>query len=156
MSGIASRLLMIGNSLPSTQITLGRLSECGWGSYAADCVRDGERLLKSFQVDVVLAAETLPDGRGYDLADCVARQLGTLMVGVALSENALWLPVIDRGRRVLGSRAIGARMLEAELIRELTERAFARGASVAVAPGPEPRAAGVPRVSNRRRTISAA
>lgn len=130
MSATAFRLLMIGNSLPGTQITLGRLSECGWGSYAADNVCDGESLLKTFQIDIVLAAENLPDGRGYDLADCVARQLGTLMVGVALSENALWLPVIDRGRRVLGSRAIGARMLEAELIRELTERALARGASV--------------------------
>jgi len=156
MSGIAFRLLMIGNSSPSTQITLGRLSECGWGSYAADCVRDGERLLKSFQVDVVLAAECLPDGRGYDLADCVARQLGTLMVGVALSENALWLPVIDRGRRVLGSRAIGGRMLEAELIRELTERALARGGPVASAPGPQTRAAGVPRPSHRRRSTPAA
>jgi hypothetical protein len=156
MSATLFRLLMIGNSSPSTQVTLGRLSECGWGSYAADCVRDGEQVLKTFQVDVVLAAENLPDGRGYDLADCVARQSGTLMVGVALSENALWLPVIDRGRRVLGSRAIGARMLEAELIRELTERAFARGASVAAAPGPQARAAGVPRAAHRRRSTPAA
>jgi len=157
MAGIAFRILMIGNSSPSTHITLGRLSDCGWGSYTVDKMRDGEQLLKTFQVDIVLASETLPDGRGYDLADCVARQLGTLMVGVALSENALWLPVIDRGQRVLGSRAIGARMLEAELIKELTARALARGAPLNPSPTPAPRHAAPSRVGvPKRKNASAA
>ena len=159
MAGIAFRILMIGNSSPSTHITLGRLSDCGWGSYTVDKMRDGEQLLKTFQVDIVLASETLPDGRGYDLADCVARQLGTLMVGVALSENALWLPVIDRGERVLGSRAIGARMLEAELIKELTSRALARGAPLnpSPTPAPAPRHAAPSRVGvPKRKNASAA
>jgi len=157
MAGIAFRILMIGNSSPSTHITLGRLSDCGWGSYTVDKMRDGEQLLKTFQVDIVLASETLPDGRGYDLADCVARQLGTLMVGVALSENALWLPVIDRGQRVLGSRAIGARMLEAELIKELTSRALARGSPWNPAPEPAPKHAAPSRVGvPKRKNASAA
>ena len=147
MSATAFRILTIGNSSPSTNLTLGRLSECGWGSYAVDGVRDGENLLKTFQIDVVLASESLPDGRGYDLADCVARQLGTLMVGVALSENALWLPVIDRGHRVLGTRAIGARMLEAELIKELTARALTRQSAQLAQPTTT---ATLPRSSTRR------
>jgi len=157
MAATAFRILMIGNSSPSTQITLGRLSECGWGSYAVQNVRDGQELLKTFQVDVVLATESLPDGRGYDLAECVARQLGTLLVGVALSENALWLPVIQRGHRVLGTRAIGARMLEAELISELTSRALVRGGPVRPPEPQHKRAAPPPRpVAHRRKSASAA
>ena len=156
MVATAFRILMIGKSAPSTHVTLARLAECGWGSYAAPNVRDGQELLKTFQVDVVLATESLPDGRGYDLADCVARQLGSLLVGVALSENALWLPVIHRGHRVLGTRAIGSRMLEAELISELTSRALVRGASAVTTPPLMPTQAGPQPAGRRRRASSAA
>jgi len=157
MSAPAIRILLIGDSSASTNVILGRLMQCGWGSYVVHKVRDAEQMLKTFQVDVVLAAESLPDGRGYDLADCVARQRGSLLVGVALSENALWLPVIDRGQRVLGSRAIGARMLEAELIKELTARALERGAPPVLPPAPQPKRAAPPRNANpRRKSASAA
>lgn len=50
----------------------------------------------------------------------VERKGGSLLVGVALSEPALWLPVIEKGRRILGSRALNARMLEPELERLLS------------------------------------
>jgi len=157
MPATAIRILLIGDSSASTNVILGCLLQCGWGSYVVDTVRDAEQMLKTFQVDVVLAAETLPDGRGYDLAGCVARQRGTLLVGVALSENALWLPVIDRGRCVLGSRAIGARMLETELIKELTARSLERGAPLVRPPDPQPKRAAPPRNANpRRKSASAA
>lgn len=157
MAATAVRILLIGKSSPATGVTLARLAECGWGWYAVEKVRDGEDLLKTFQIDVVLATESLPDGRGYDLADCVARQLGTLLVGIALSENALWLPLIDRGQRVLGSRAIGARMLEAELIKELTARALERGAPPVMPPQPQPKRAAPPRTAApKRKNASAA
>lgn len=157
MAAKAVRILMIGKSPHSTGVTLRRLAECGWGSYTVEKIQDGQELLKTFQVDVVLAAESLPDGRGYDLADCVARQLGTLLVGVALSENALWLPVIQRGERVLGSRAIGARLLETELVKELTARALERGAPPVKPPDPQPKRAAPPRAAvAKRKNASAA
>lgn len=151
MSGKAVQILTIGKSTFSTGVTLARLAEYGWASYAVDGVRDGHDLLKTFQIDVVLAAESLPDGRGYDLADPVARQAGTLLVGIALSENALWLPVIDHGERVLGSRAIGARLLETELVKILAIRARERGAEPVTPPDPQPK-----RAAHRRKNASAA
>jgi hypothetical protein len=128
MAASSIRILVIGKPSSFTGLTLVRLSDCGWGFYTVENLRDARELLKTFQIDVVLAAESLSDGRGYDIAETIARQTGTLLVGVALSENSLWLPVIDRGTRVLGSRAIGAKLLEAELVRVLTKCADARGA----------------------------
>lgn len=157
MAGKAVRILTIGNSTFSTGVTLARLAECGWGSYAVAGVRDGLNFLKTFQIDVVLAAESLPDGRGYDVADPVARQAGTLLVGVALSENSLWLPVIDCGERVLGSRAIAARFLETELVKILAMRARERGMDPMIPPTPQPKRPAPPRsVGAKRKSASAA
>lgn len=156
MAAKAVRILTVGKSTFSTGVTLARLAECGWASYAVESVRDAHNLLRAFQIDVVLAAESLPDGRGYDLADCVARQAGTLLVGVALSENSLWLPVIDHGQRVLGSRAIGARVLETELVKILSIRARERGVEP-VTPAPQPKRAAPPRnAAPKRKNASAA
>jgi len=153
----AVRILTIGKPTFSTNSTLSRLAECGWGFYGVDGVREGRDVLKAFQIDVVLAAESLPDGRGYDLADSVVRQSGTLLVGVALSENSLWLPVVDHGEHVLGSRAIGARILESELVRILTIRARERGVEPVMPPKPQPKRAAPPRQApGRRRSAGAA
>jgi len=156
MAAKAVRILTIGKTTFSTGATLARLGECGWGSYAVESVRAAQDLLKTFQIDVVLATESLPDGRGYDLAECVARQRGTLLVGVALSENSLWLPVVDHGERVLGSRAIGARILESELVKMLTIRGRERGAEPVMPPKPQPKRAAPPRGSGARRKSASA
>jgi hypothetical protein len=57
--------------------------------------------------------------RGYALADAMRQHSGTLIVGVALSESSLWLPVIERGVTVLGKRALSHATLELELDRVL-------------------------------------
>jgi hypothetical protein len=94
---------------------LARLSDRGFGSRVVETLRDARDLLGTFRFDVVLAAEMLADGRGYDLAEIVARRSGTLLVSVALSASCLWLPVVERGVNVLGRRALNARALEVEL-----------------------------------------
>jgi hypothetical protein len=45
------------------------------------------------------------------------------MVGVALSESCLWLPVVDRGKHVLGKRALNAQALESEMENLLASQA---------------------------------
>ena len=80
----------------------------------ADTVAEAQTLLEEFRFPVVLARETLPDGNGYDLARTIARQRGTLFVGVALSET-LWLPVVERGSIVLGQRALNTSVFENEV-----------------------------------------
>jgi hypothetical protein len=78
-------------------------------------LREARDLFDTFDFRVVLATETLVDGRGYDLAESVSRRSRTLMVGVPLTETCLWLPVVYRGVHVLGRRALSPETLEAEL-----------------------------------------
>jgi len=111
----AMRILITGRPGPGTDAILARLTARGCGSHAAETLREARDMLGTFRFDVVLAAESLPDGRGYELAEAVARRSGTLLVGVALSESCLWLPVVERGDYVLGLRAVNSQALELEL-----------------------------------------
>jgi hypothetical protein len=88
----------------------------------AEKLSEARDFLEIFRLDIVLASESLADGRGYALADAMRRQSGTLIVGVPLSESCLWLPVVERGVTVLGRRAFSPTMLEAELDRLLGVR----------------------------------
>jgi hypothetical protein len=110
------RILAIGELSTATRDILRRFAARGWGAQHASSVREAKDLLGIFDYDVALASEILCDGRGYDLADSVAVHSRTLLVGVALSETRLWLPVVERGVNVLGRRGLNAHMLEAEMI----------------------------------------
>ena len=112
MSAIGMRILTIGTCSADTVAMLNRLAKRGWGSRTAETLSEGRSLLKTFKFDLVLSSESLSEGRGYDVSETVAGQSGTLLVGVALSESCLWLPVIERGKHVLGKRALNASMLE--------------------------------------------
>jgi hypothetical protein len=91
---------------------------------------EANSVLGTFQFDIVLAPETLPDGSGYELAAQVAAQSGSLVVSVELSETSLWLPVIVRGARVLGERALNITTLEWDLEEILTLRTAEHGRAV--------------------------
>jgi len=119
MPGTTARILFAGPPTAVTDEVLARLSGRGFGAYRAQRLSDARELLETFRLDVVLAAESLIDGRGYALSDAMRRQAGTLIVGVPLSESCLWLPVIERGVAVLGKRAFSPAMLELELDRLL-------------------------------------
>lgn len=108
------QILMVGNPSPSTGRLIFRLTTRGYGARRVDTVAEARSVLETFRFAVVLAAETLPDGKGYDLAAAVARYSGNLFVGVALSET-LWLPVVERGALVLGQRALNASVFENEV-----------------------------------------
>jgi len=115
MPVIAMRILVVGTRAPGTTPMLERMAARGFGARDVPTAKEARQMLATFRFDAVLAAESLPDGSGYDLADMVAEREATLAVGVALSESCLWLPVIERGAKVLGKRALSPRMLELEL-----------------------------------------
>jgi hypothetical protein len=115
MSTSAVRVLIVGPATPSTNGILKKLARAGWGSHAVGGVHEAETVLKTIRFKVVLSSEKLPDGTGYELAALIARQGGSLFIGVTLSETCLWLPVIERGERSLGKRAINPTALEAEI-----------------------------------------
>jgi hypothetical protein len=125
MPGTTARILFAGPPTSVMEEVLARLNVRGFGAYRTERLSDARDLLETFRLDVVLAAESLVDGRGYALSGTLQRQSGTLIVGVPLSESWLWLPVIDRGVAVLGKRAFSPTMLELELDRLLGIRALA-------------------------------
>src|SRR5271156_4194862 len=116
MSITSVRILIVGSTDASnTDGTMKRLARLGWGSLCVAGAREAETVLKTVQFKVVMSAERLPDGSGYELAGIVSRQCGTLFIGVALSETCLWLPVVERGVRSLGRRALNPKMVESEI-----------------------------------------
>jgi DNA-binding NtrC family response regulator len=115
MSVTSMRILVIGDLLPGTGQVLHHLTNARSVTRIVHNLREARDLLTTFDFHVVLASEVLPDGRGYDLAESVLRRSRTLIVGVALSESSLWLPVVFRGVNVLGRRALSPDMLEAEM-----------------------------------------
>jgi hypothetical protein len=120
MSITSVQILIVGSTGASnTYETLSKLARAGWGSHSVASVREAETVLKTIRFNVVLSAERLAEGSGYDLAGIVARQSGTLFIAVALSETCLWLPVVERGVRALGKRALNPSMLEFELAKLL-------------------------------------
>ncbi len=114
MAIVSLQILTVGSPESSTDRPILQLSGRGHGAMHAETLADAKGLLKTFRFTVVLAQETLPDGRGYDLAHIIARQGGNLFVGIALSE-VLWLPVVERGSVVLGQRALNASVFENEV-----------------------------------------
>jgi hypothetical protein len=115
MSTLSIRILVVGPVTPHTEGTLKRLARAGWGSHCASTVREAETILRTIRFKVILSAEKLPDGLGYELAGLIARQSGTLFIGVALTDTCLWLPAVERGERSLGRRTLNPAMLESEL-----------------------------------------
>lgn len=109
------RVLVVGPLAPDTAAVLERLARHNWGSYAVESLSESKSVIKTLRFDVILAAEFLCDGRGYELAPRVAEFMATLLVSVTLSESCLWLPVVYCGENVLGQRALNPRMLESEL-----------------------------------------
>ena len=161
------RILVVGDLLPGTGETLRRFSNAGLASRQVRNLREARDLLSAFDFHLILSAEILSDGRGYDLAETVSRRTGTLVVGVALSETCLWLPVVYRGVNVLGRRALAPEALEAEMksllgmrqpeaargsVREIYNRTpFAPERAVSSAVGPGPQRAGMVRRRYRDR-----
>ncbi|HEY0701673.1 MAG TPA: hypothetical protein VGD60_02800 [Candidatus Acidoferrales bacterium] len=115
MSTSAVRVLVVGPTTSSTTGILKKLARAGWGSHAVASAREAETVLKTIRFKVVLSSEKLPDGMGYEMAPLIARQGGSLFIGVTLSETCLWLPVIEKGERSLGKRAMNPTTLEAEV-----------------------------------------
>jgi hypothetical protein len=156
MLSTETRILVVGATSSDTSALLTGLATRGLGSHCVDTVREAQDVLETFPFEIVLAAESLADGRGYELAGVVTRNWGTLLVGVALSESCLWLPVVERGANVLGKRALNANMLESELSMLLCARTCERRPDVIRDSAPASTRPALQRTLSPRRKISAA
>jgi len=145
MPAIGMRILAVGKLSRGTQSILSRLASSGWGSRTVDTLREAEALVNTFRFDLILAAESLPDGRAYTMTEAVVRRDGTLLVAIALSESCLWLPVVDLGAKVLGTRALNPEQLEQEAEKILRARDRELLRALPPSAQPPPRRAGVPR-----------
>jgi hypothetical protein len=115
MSISVFQILTVGQATLHTLVAFKRSACSGWRSRSVATLREAETILKTIRFNVVLCAEKLADGMGYELAPILMRQRGTLYVGVALSETRLWLPVVERGVWSLGDRAMNSALLETEV-----------------------------------------
>jgi DNA-binding response OmpR family regulator len=139
------RILVVGTPSRGTQAILARLASCGWGARTVETLREAEVLVSTFRFDMVLATESLPDGRAYSMTQMIARRSGTLIVAIALSESCLWLPVVEQGRRVLGTRALNPEQLEREAEKILRASEPKQLRALATDVHPQPRRTGIPR-----------
>ncbi len=151
MSAIGMRILVVGKTSRGTNLILSRLASNGWGSQTAETLREAEVLMGTFRFDLVLATESLPDGPAYAITGLVAGLSGTLMVAIALSESCLWLPVVELGVRVLGTRALKPGQLELEAQRILRARDQEQLRVLRPSAHPPSRRAGIPR---RKSTVA--
>lgn len=145
MPALGMRILVVGTPSRGTQAILSRLASSGWGSRTVETLREAEVLVNTFRFDMVLATESLPDGRAYAMTQMMARRGGTLIVAIALSESCLWLPVVDHGERVLGTRALNSERLEREMEKILLSSDPKQLRTLAPDAHPPLRRAGVPR-----------
>jgi len=108
----AKRALAVGLGTAGTCSELVRLERKGWKLHAVETLRDAELAVKESLYEVILAAEQLSDGWGYDLMDSVIERAKSLLVMLNLSEGCLWLPVVERGVKTLGECALHPGTLE--------------------------------------------
>lgn len=126
-------------SSPRVTTILTRLGQKGFGTYSTDTIQRGREIIKACNFELLISAEELPDGRGYDLIDPVIARGISLFIGIETSNDALWIPVVDHGENVLGNAAIDFDVLERELEDVLTHRSpCARPRSRWVPPIPPP------------------
>jgi hypothetical protein len=130
MSISVFQILTVGQAALDTVVAFKRPACSGWRSHSVATEREAKTVLKTIRFNVVLSAEKLADGMGYELAPILMQQRGTLYVGVALSETRLWLPVVERGVWSLGDRAMNSALLEIE-VAEVLGRVQDRTASAA-------------------------
>ena len=117
----ATRILVVGHTASSTTFTLQKLERAGCAFHSVDTIAEAETAMRTTPFDIVLAGETMPDGRGYDLTNCVVNHSATLLISIALSETCLWLPVVQHGVRTLGERALNSFTLQSEITALLNE-----------------------------------
>jgi hypothetical protein len=115
MSATAISILTVGNPGLVPAGVLARLSAHGWRCRRACTLLDGLAALRETRFDVVLAAESVSGGSGYEFTGPVMEIFGMLFIGIPLSEGYLWLPVVEGGRKVLGQQALNSAMLEPEM-----------------------------------------
>jgi DNA-binding NtrC family response regulator len=128
MSTAPRRILVVGPCDSAIKRTIERLASHGWRCQVVDLLAEAKEALKKSEYEIVLAAEYMPDGRGYDLTDIIARSSSSLFVGVMLSDRYLWLPTVERGLRTLGMRAVNPAMLEETMEDMLPHSALAAAA----------------------------
>ena len=124
MPSIAMRILVIGEFLPGTGEILRRLSGRGWGARKVPTLRDARAPAGDVRFRCGARFRSPPRWPRLRCRRIRCLHSRTLMVGVALSESCLWLPVVDRGKHVLGKRALNVEALESEMETLLTSQAY--------------------------------
>lgn len=120
MSISRRRILVVGASGPAMSATVEQLARRGWECQSVERLSEARNALELHGHQIVLAAEQTSDGRAYELTHIILEMGSSLLVGVKISDGFLWLPTVERGVKILGSRAVNLVMLEST-VEELLE-----------------------------------
>lgn len=124
-------ILLVGLTGSNQESIQHVLRQREWSWRTADSLTGAIRELReNIGVELVLAAEALLDGRGYELSDTVVKHNSSLLIDVMLSEGHVRLPVVERGKRTFGRSGFGVAELGSVVDELLADRVLCKLAKV--------------------------
>ena len=139
--------LLVGQRFFDDQTLAIQLRRWGFRCNFASNVKDGRRILKWNQHDLVLSLASLPDGIGFELTKGPEARPITAFICLDLEDICIWMPVSDNGRKCMGKAALSTgeftRMLE-ELSKQLAALSSAKSPNreLRIVPSPHHRPRG--------------
>ena len=115
----STEILLVGESLLRCPELLGWLDDRGCTSEFSASFQDAVRRTSRKQFDLVISEYQLPDRSAFPMLDLLAGSGTTLFSSRALAADFLWLLMLDRGRRSIGSPVLRSHNLRGALDRVL-------------------------------------
>lgn len=97
------RVLLIGETARSSSNLLEWLRKRGSCCQFSRSYGDAYHLIRSTQFDLVLSEYALPDRTAFPLLDHLEGSSATLFFSARVEDGALWLKMLERGRRCVGA-----------------------------------------------------
>ena len=102
MNATPLMVLVVGENARNSLQLLQWLDRRGGRCQFARSYRDASRLISSTNFDLVLSEYQLPDRTAFPLLDLLEGSLATLFFGTRVEDGALWLRMLERGKRCTG------------------------------------------------------
>lgn len=96
-------VLLIGDTARSSSNLLEWLRRRGSCCQFSRSYRDACHRIRSTQFDLVLSEYALPDRTAFPLLDHLEGSSATLFFSARVEDGALWLKMLERGRRCVGA-----------------------------------------------------
>jgi CheY-like chemotaxis protein len=131
-------VLLAGDDVGQSPKLLRWLQSRGCSCHFASSYRNVCQLLLHAQFDLVLCQYHLPDRTAFPLLDLLGGSSATLFFSTRVENGSLWLPMLERGERRIGTPLVLSSDLILALDKVLSDTVKSREASLAPAVGLRP------------------